>query len=242
MFELNGKKALVTGSSQGIGYAVARCLAEHGAEVTVHCSRDPAKAERAMRETGGTHFITADLADRGAVEALFRETGPLDIVVANASVQFRRPFGEITEEEFDRQIDVNFRSSFLLMQRYIPEMRRKKWGRFVAVGSVQEAKPHPDMAIYAATKCAVRSLVMNAAKQAAPDGVTVNAVLPGVIDTPRNAEALSDPAYRQKVLAGIPGGTVGTPEDCAGAVLLLCSEAGRYITGSELYVDGGMHL
>ena len=121
-------------------------------------------------------------------------------------------------------------------------MQNKKWGRFLAIGSVQQHKPHTHMAVYAATKCAVQSLVNNVAAQVAKDGVTVNNLLPGVIATPRNEDALNNLEYREKVLAKIPAAYAGEPEDCAATALLLCSEEGRYITGSEILVDGGMHL
>ena len=241
-FDLTGKKALVTGSTQGIGYAVAKVLCEHGAEVYVHCSKDMEKAERIAKEIGAAGAVTADLGDADAAERLYRATGALDIVVANASVQFRRAWDEIPPEEYDRQMNVNLRSTLCLMQKYIPDMQKKKWGRFVAVGSVQQYKPHAQMAIYAASKCAIQSLVENVAKQVAADLVTVNTLLPGVIATPRNDAALADDTYRAKVLAGIPAGYAGESEDCAGAALLLCSEEGRYITGTQLIVDGGMHL
>ena len=128
------------------------------------------------------------------------------------------------------------------MQLYAKSMKAKRWGRIVTVGSVQQYKPHKDMAVYAATKSAVMSFVRNIGKQLAPYGVTVNNLNPGVIATPRNDKALSDPEYRKKVLDGIPMGYAGEAEDMAGAALLLCSEEGRYITGIDLLVDGGMSL
>lgn len=246
-FDLHGRRALVTGSTQGIGYAIAAILAGHGAEVFIHCSRDQAKAERIAAEiaadTGAlTHGITADLCDADAAQKLYAMTGEVDILVCNASVQFRCAWNEIPPEEYDTQMNVNFRATFALMQTYIPGMQSRRWGRVLNIGSVQQTKPHTHMAIYAASKCAIASLTENIAKQTAGDGVTVNMLLPGVIATPRNDAALSDPVYSKQVLAKIPAGYAGEAEDCAAAALLLCSDAGRYITGSALYVDGGMHL
>ena len=121
-------------------------------------------------------------------------------------------------------------------------MIERNWGRILTVGSVQEAKPHPDMVIYSALKAAQTLMVQNLAKQFAPHGVTINNLAPGVINTDRARARLTDPAYVNKVLSWIPAGHIGEAEDCAGAALLLCSDAGRYITGQSLFVDGGMSL
>ena len=121
-------------------------------------------------------------------------------------------------------------------------MQKQKCGRIVTVGSEQQYKPHKDMAVYAATKCAQMSFVTNFAKQLGAYGITVNNMSPGVIATPRNEQALSDNEYRNQILMGIPLGYEGTAQDCTGAVLLLCSNAGRYITGTDMIIDGGMHL
>lgn len=243
MFDLEGKRALVTGSSQGIGKAVAAMLAKCGAEVIVHGSSSEEKCRKAAAEmTGKTKIAVADLSQADCAEKLYAQTGDVDILVLNASVQVRKPWLEITQEEFDLQINTNLKASLLLMQRYAPYMCERRWGRILLVGSVQQYKPHRDMAVYAASKCAQMSLVKNLAGQLAPFGVTVNNLSPGVIATPRNTDALSDPVYSKKVLAGIPLGYAGEAEDCAGAALLLCSEEGRYITGTDLIVDGGMQL
>jgi NAD(P)-dependent dehydrogenase (short-subunit alcohol dehydrogenase family) len=119
-------------------------------------------------------------------------------------------------------------------------MQKRGWGRFLAIGSVQERKPHVNMAVYAASKCAIKSLVENVASQVAKDGVTVNMIAPGVIATPRNDGALADKEYAARVLSNIPAGFVGAPEDISAAALLFCSDEGRYINGAELYIDGGM--
>jgi len=242
MFDLTGKRALVTGSTQGIGLAIARTLTEAGATVFVHGSRDEEKARNACERIGAYAYVTADLSEDGAIDKLYSATGPVDIVVSNASVQIRRRIFDISREEFSQQVNVNQRATLLLMQKYVPEMQKRKWGRFLSVGSVQQYKPHPDMAVYAATKCAIHSLVLNLAKQVAPDGVTVNDLIPGVIDTPRNEAALADEDYRKRVLSGIPMGYAGSALDCAAAALFLVSEEARYVTGAELIVDGGMRL
>ncbi len=243
MFDLTGKKALVTGSTQGIGKAIAACLADHGAAVCVHGASSEEKCRQAVQDIGhNTTFALADLGDVGCADKLYAQCGDVDILVLNASIQIRKAWCDITPEEFAQQINVNFRASLQLIQRFAPAMLKKGFGRIVLVGSVQQFKPHKDMAVYAASKEAQISLMKNLAKQFAPHGVTVNGLAPGVIVTPRNEEALGDEAYAKQVYAGIPMGYAGKPEDCAAAALLLCSEEGRYITGTDLVVDGGMRL
>ena len=247
MFDLTGKTALVTGSSRGIGRAVALCLAEAGADVVVHCTGRPEKAQEvvdAIRAMGRkAWFIQKNLMDEDCAEYIFsRLEQPLDILVLNASIQYRKAWEQITAQDFAEQMNVNLRASMLLIQKAVPHMREQHWGRIVTVGSVQEAKPHPDMLVYSASKAGQRMMAQSLAGQLAKDGITVNNMAPGVIATDRNVEALSDPVYARQVADSIPCGFYGEPQDCAGAVLLLCSEEGRYITGQSLYVDGGKCL
>lgn len=242
----NGKTALVTGSSRGIGRAIARRLARDGYRIVIHCAQNREKADTlrtAIEAEGGqAEVLQADLSDLAQTQALCRRLPPVDVLVLNASMQVRRPWLEIPPEECLRQLDCNFVSSLLLIQAVVPGMKAKGWGRIVAIGSVQEAKPHPEMLVYSASKAAQSNMVHSLALQLAPEGITVNNVAPGVIDTDRNAEALSDPVYAQKVTATIPAGFYGQPSDLAGIVSLLCSEEGRYITGQSIYVDGGKSI
>ena len=247
MFDLTGKTALVTGSSRGIGRAVALCLAEAGADVVVHCTGRPEKAQEvvdAIRAMGRkAWFIQKNLMDEDCAEYIFsRLEQALDILVLNASIQYRKAWEQITAQDFAEQINVNLRASMLLIQKAVPHMREQHWGRIVTVGSVQEAKPHPDMLVYSASKAGQRMMAQSLAGQLAKDGITVNNMAPGVIATDRNVEALSDPVYARQVADSIPVGFYGEPKDCAGAVLLMCSDEGRYITGQSLYVDGGKCL
>lgn len=248
-FSLSGKKALVTGSSSGIGRSIALALAEAGADVVVHGLQYGAAAKDVIRDIAAkgvkSFWVEGDLADAGGRvlgESVQRTCGDVDILVLNASIQKKSAFGEITAEDSACQFRSNFQSSLELIQVLAPAMRLNKWGRILTIGSVQQARPHPEMLVYAATKAAQLNMVLNLAAQFAADGVTVNNLAPGVILTDRNSEALSDPGYAEKVLGFIPAGFFGEPADCAGAALLLCSEAGRYITGQNLYVDGGMGL
>ena len=240
---MNKKTALITGSSRGIGRAIAIALAQDGYEVILHCAGNVAKAEEAKAQIevdGGTaRIIKADLCDLDAACELAKQAGDVDVLVLNASLQIPKVWNEISREECMLQLNCNFVSSLLLIQAFAPAMQKKKWGRIITIGSVQERKPHPNMLIYSASKAAQTNMVQSLSLQLAKDGITVNNIAPGVIYTDRNVEALSDAAYAQKVTATIPVGFYGEPEDCAGMVRLLCSEAGRYITGQSIYIDGG---
>jgi NAD(P)-dependent dehydrogenase (short-subunit alcohol dehydrogenase family) len=241
MFDLLKKKVLITGSTQGIGFAIAKCLSEAGATVFINGTNEE-KAKRAADQIEGAQTAVCDLSLPDCADRLYKMTGDVDILILNASIQYRRAWDEITDEEFDKQIAVNFKASLKLIQKYAPYMQKQGWGRIITVGSVQQQKPHKDMLVYAASKAAQENMVRNLAKQLAPCGVTVNNVAPGVIETPRNSEALSDKEYAKQVLNGIPVGYAGAPQDCNGLILMLCSDAGRYITGADILIDGGMSL
>ena len=186
--------------------------------------------------------IQADLCNLDQTARLVAEMGDIDALVLNASVQYRNKWEQISQDECRDQLNLNFISSLLLVQGAVPHMRTAGWGRVVTIGSVQEAKPHPDMLVYSASKAAQTNLMRSLALQLAKDGITVNNVAPGVIYTDRNTKALADPAYAQQVMDSIPVGFYGKPEDCAGIVSLLCSEKGRYITGQSIFVDGGKSI
>ena len=242
----NGKRALVTGSSRGIGRAIAIALAADGYEVLIHCAGNMQKAEetRKLIERAGhsATVIQADLCNLDQTARLVAEMGDIDALVLNASVQYRNKWEQISQDECRDQLNCNFISSLLLIQGAVPHMRTAGWGRVVTIGSVQEVKPHPDMLVYSASKAAQTNLMRSLALQLAKDGITVNYVAPGVIYTDRNTKALAEPAYAQQVMDSIPVGFYGKPEDCAGIVSLLCSEKGRYITGQSIFVDGGKSI
>ena len=239
----NSKRALVTGSSRGIGRAIAVRLAKDGYEVIIHCAGNTAKAEETkeiIEKNGGkASIIAANLCNTEKTKELAEKMGNIDVLVLNASLQYRKHWDEIPLEECYEQLNCNFVSSLLLIQAAVPHMKEQGWGRIVTVGSVLEAKPHPDMLIYSASKAAQTNMVQSLSLQLAKDGITVNNMAPGVIYTDRNIDALSDEEYAKKVTASIPVGFYGKPEDCAGMVSLLCSDEGRYITGQSIYVDGG---
>lgn len=235
-------KVLITGSTQGIGKALATAFVKRGDEVIVHCSNDIEKAKRIQKEIGASNAVVCDLSNMCEVNALIEKTGAVDCLILNASVQYKETWQNITDETFDKQLNVNVKSTLKLMQAYYPAMKEKRFGRIVSIGSVNQYRRHSELSVYSASKCAVMKLVEVIAKEVAPYGVTVNNVSPGAILTPRNESVYNDDAKRKVVESQIPMGRFGTPEDCVGAVLMLCSEQGSYITGTDIIIDGGMRL
>ena len=242
MFDLTGRRALVTGSTQGIGFHIAKTLKENGATVFIHGARDMEKCRAAAERIPGSIPVVADLLCLDEIAALYEKTGDVDILVLNASVQYKRKWDEYTLEEYEAQMNCNVRASYLLMKQYAEGMKAKGWGRIVTLGSVNQYNQHPELSLYGASKAAQFKLVKNFASALAPHGITVNNVAPGAVETPRNAEVCADPERKAAVIAKIPCGRFGQPEDVSPAVLLLCSDEGSYITGSEIAVDGGLSL
>ena len=242
MFDLTGKTALVTGSTRGIGFETAKILAKQKAKVFINNVSSKEKCIEASAKIPNSVPVCADLTKPEDMERLCDTTGDVDILVLNASVQYKRKWHEFTDEEFDEQINCNLKSTYKLIKKYSPAMIKKRWGRIVTIGSVNQYNEHPELSLYAVTKAAQFKLVQNIAPSLAPYGVTINNVAPGAIETLRNEKELSDCDFKKKLEEKIPCGYVGKPADIAYAVLLLCSDEGRYITGTDLIVDGGMHL
>lgn len=242
LFDLGGRRALVTGASRGIGAALARALAERGASVAVH-GRDAGAELNAMAAQVGGVALAADLADAQACSDLAQQAqaalGGVDILVLNASYEVRGDWKGVGLADIDLQLAVNFRSSLLLCQALAPAMAERGWGRIIGLGSIQEIRPNPALLVYAAAKAAQANMMQTLARALGPAGVTVNTLSPGAIATDRNAGVLSDPDYRGRVEAQIPAGRIGQPGDCVGACLLLASDAGAYVNGAVLRVDGG---
>ena len=242
MFDLKGKTALVTGSTQGIGFEIARLLSKQGAKVFIVGAESMDKCKSASAKILNSVPVRADLLNEYEIDKLYEKTGDVDILVLNASIQYKRKWDEFTLEEYDIQMNCNVKSSYLLIKKYAVGMEKKSWGRIVTVGSVNQYNQHPELSIYGVTKAAQKKMTENFAPLFAPYGITINNIAPGCIETPRNKEALSDEVLKQKIIDSIPCGYIGQAEDISPAVLLLCSEEGRYITGSEIIIDGGMHL
>ena len=236
------KRVLVTGSTQGIGKAIAKRFVADGYSVIVHCSNDIEKAERIKKEIGADKAVICDLSDMEQVAKIKDVTGAVDVLVINASVQYKQKWQDISDYEIEKQLNVNVISTLKLIQMYYPDMKANGFGRIITIGSVNQHRQHPELSFYAATKCAVMSLVKNIAKEVAPFGVTVNNVSPGAILTPRNANVYEDEVARKKVESAIPVGRFGSPEEIAGVVVMLANDDGSYVTGADIKVDGGMSL
>lgn len=249
-FELSGRTALITGSTQGIGFAMAEALANAGANIVLNGTSSPEAAQPsvdALKRSGReAWYCQSDLSKSGSAKSLFEDAvskaGHIDILISNASVQNFTSFLEITEDEMDYQYATNFKSSLILIQLATAGMLKNGWGRVVTIGSVQEENHNPGFAVYGALKAAQTHLIKGLAKAYSKNGITYNNIAPGLIDTKRNKDFLANPENLANMLAKIPANRVGTPDDCGGAALLLCSEAGSYITGTNLFIDGGLRL
>ncbi|MFA6931615.1 MAG: SDR family oxidoreductase [Lentisphaeria bacterium] len=246
LFDLQGKRALVTGSSRGIGYAAAMTLAGAGAHVIFHASKPARKLDEALTEARKKGFsgetVDADISTSEGLKKLISTVGSTDILVLNASIQTYMTVEEFDADEFEREYRTNVKSSFKLVKAFLPGMRERRFGRIIALGSVNQYRPSPRLCLYAGTKAAQANLILGLARTYAKFGVTANNIAPGVIATDRNSAVLSDSETAEEIRKLIPAGRFGTAEDCAGLILLLASDAGSYITGEDITVDGGMHL
>lgn len=249
-FCLKGKTALVTGSSQGIGRSIALALAEYGANVIVNYRSHDKLAEETKREIEARgvkawlwkYDLLSDTLTRDFNAFREQEQLNVDILVLNASIQIRKSWDEVTIEDFNLQMTVNVRSSLELIQCCVPHMEAQHWGRIVTLGSVQQYRPNKQMIVYAASKAAQRNMVKSLAILLGGKGITVNNLAPGTIETVRNRNVLADATVRREVEQQIPLGFIGNPDQLAATALLLCSDAGAYITGDDILVDGGMNL
>lgn len=248
LFDLAGRTALVTGSSQGIGRALAHGLAEAGATVVVH-GRDAAKAQRAADEitasTGvAAHAITFDVTDAAAVDAGLTELearlGTPDILVNNAGIQRRSPIAEFADQDWHDLVATNLTSAFLLSRRVAKGMIARGSGRIVSIGSVQSQLARPSIAPYSATKGAIVMLTKGLCADLAPHGITANAIAPGYFATELTQALVDDEQFSGWVRGRTPAGRWGDVRDLVGALVFLASDASAFVNGQTLYVDGGM--
>lgn len=245
-----GKIALVTGASRGIGAAIAVELARAGADVVVNYCRSESKAREVLtqieKHSRRGLLVQADVAQKAEIDRMFDEVeaawGKVDILVNNAGIEERWPTRECKESNYDAIMDTNVKGSFFCAQRALEGMKEKGWGRLINISSVHELKATGFCSVYGISKGAMQLLMRELALEYSRYGVTVNNIAPGAIRTDINRQVLSDPAYEAKVMARIPAGFIGVPEDVAHLVTFVASEEARYITGATLFIDGGLSL
>lgn len=247
LFSLTGKRALITGSSQGIGFALAHGLAAAGAEIVLN-GRDTGKLETAadhLKATGATvHVLAFDATDhdavRSAVDGFENATGHIDILVNNAGMQHRTELENFPADAFERLLQTNIASVFHVGQAVARHMIGRGSGKIINIASVQTALARPGIAPYTATKGAVGNLTKGMATDWAKYGLQCNAIAPGYFDTPLNAALVADPEFSAWLEKRTPAGRWGQVEELVGACVFLSSAASSFVNGHTLYVDGGI--
>lgn len=248
--DLQGRVALVTGGSRGIGRAVVKCLARAGVQVAFSYLKDKEAAEESALEAEkfGVRAlkVQADVSELKGAAALVEETletfGRLDLLICNAGIWEGAPVDSLSEELWDQTLDVNLKGSWAVCRAAVPEMKRAGFGRIVLLSSTAGQRGEAFYSNYAASKGAQIAFMKSLAVELAPHGINVNAVAPGWVDTEMSARALSPVESREKILREIPLGRIATAEDIALPVLFLCSRWARHVNGEVLSVNGGSVL
>lgn len=252
--KLEGKVALVTGSSQGIGQAIAIRLAQEGANVVINYRSHPEGAEETLskvRAAGGQchavdgFTLQADTGMVADVQRMVTESidhfGKLDILVNNAGIEKNADFWNVTEADYDAVMNVNLKGVFFAIQAFAKHcMAVQQPGKVINISSVHEELPFPHFAAYCASKGGLKMLTRNLAVELAPFGITINNVAPGAIETPINTKLLNDPEKLNALLQNIPLKRLGQPRDVASIVAFLAASESDYVTGTTLFVDGGL--
>lgn len=247
LFDLGGRRALVTGGNAGIGQAMAHALGMAGADVMLVARREPelARAAEALRAEGvRTHTLAADLSDLPALRVVAAQAeaamgGGVDILVNAAGVNLRQPFGEVTPEAWQTQLALHLGAPFFLTQALAPGMQARRWGRILNIASLQSVRAFANSAPYGAGKGGVVQLTRAIAQAWSPHGITCNAIGPGFFPTDLTAPVFADAALARRHAEATCIGRNGALDDLHGATVFLCSEASAFITGQTLMVDGG---
>ena len=246
---LDGKVALITGSSSGIGQGIAKKFAEEGASVVIDYigHSDGADATLAMVKEAGSKgiILQADITKmdeiRKLVDAAYENFGALDILVNNAGMEKKAPFTEVQEADYDRVMDVNMKGPFFLTQYFVQKLQSvKRPGCIVNISSVHEDMAFPGFTSYCISKGGMRMFMRNLAVELGPMNITINNIAPGAIQTPINTELLEDKAKLDALLKNIPLNRLGTTEDVAEVAAFLASDKAAYVTGSTYVIDGGL--
>jgi 3-oxoacyl-[acyl-carrier protein] reductase len=244
MFELSGKTALVTGATGGLGGAIARALHRQGATVAISGTRKDALETLAAELKERVFVLPCDLGDKDQVEALVPQAEEkmqkLDILVANAGITRDNLFVQLRDEDWDTVINVNLTATFRLARAAMKTMMRRRYGRIIGITSVVGVTGNPGQGNYTAAKAGMIGMFKSLAKEYAKRGVTANCVAPGFIATPMT-DKLNE-KQREAIMAMVPSGRLGTPDDIAGAVVFLASDEAAYVTGQTLHVNGGMAM
>jgi gluconate 5-dehydrogenase len=243
MFDLTGKRALITGSSQGLGLALAKGLAGAGAQLVLN-GRDESRLAAAADALPGARMLAFDATDhaavRSAVDRFEADVGPIDILVNNAGMQHRAPLEEFPPDAFARLLQANIGTVFNVGQAVARHMIGRGAGKIINIASVQTALARPGIAPYTATKGAVGNLTKGMATDWAKYGLQCNAIAPGYFDTPLNAALVADPTFTAWLERRTPAGRWGRVEELVGACVFLASDASSFVNGHVLYVDGGI--